>query len=238
MRGHSHNSNAGTQNQGNSLGDRSSVRQSKLYRMYESGNGVKDVLGASHLAWDPNQKQGAYEGQAVYDHNAAPSYDSKRRPSYEQDEVRPIYENTTSNKYASYASSKTLANYSNYDPNDSAVNSAYNRRKEKDLPPNPYIRREENLENNRSGANSDYSSYNSGNNNISSKQRVVHYEDDRNLRNMRNDMDRAVSSTSSSSSQKNNVSTMSRENPFAMNSYQPTVTSTRGQRDDRSTRPW
>ena len=33
MSGHKHNSSAMTQNQGNTLGDRSCVRQSKLYRM-------------------------------------------------------------------------------------------------------------------------------------------------------------------------------------------------------------
>lgn len=68
MSGHRHNPTAGTQNQGNSLGDRSCVRQSKLYRMYESGNGVKDALGSGHLAWDTNYKQGAYAGQKVFDH--------------------------------------------------------------------------------------------------------------------------------------------------------------------------
>lgn len=68
MGGHSHNPTADTQNQGNSLGDRSCVRQSKLYRMYESGNDVKSILGTAHLCWDSNQKQGAYQGQQVYDH--------------------------------------------------------------------------------------------------------------------------------------------------------------------------
>ena len=67
-RSHLHNSSAGTQNQGNTLGDRSCVRQSKLYRKYESGNDVKGILGTSHLAWDTNQKEGAYQGQQVYDH--------------------------------------------------------------------------------------------------------------------------------------------------------------------------
>jgi len=35
----------GTQNQGNVLGDRSCVRQSKLYRQYESGNSMKAIFG-------------------------------------------------------------------------------------------------------------------------------------------------------------------------------------------------
>ncbi|KAJ1383256.1 hypothetical protein B484DRAFT_411188, partial [Ochromonadaceae sp. CCMP2298] len=64
---HRHDSNAGTQNQGNALGDRSCVRQSKLYRQYESGNGVKAIMGVDHLAWDANEL-GANRGQA-FDHN-------------------------------------------------------------------------------------------------------------------------------------------------------------------------
>lgn len=71
MGGHWHDSTAGTQNQGNHIGDRSCVRQSKLYRQYESGNAVKDLLGSSHMKWDVNKKQGAYAGQKVYDHNTA-----------------------------------------------------------------------------------------------------------------------------------------------------------------------
>jgi hypothetical protein len=71
MSGHRHNPNAGTQNQGNSLGDRACVRQSKLYRQYESGNDVKSILGSSHLAWNADETQGAYKGKKVYDHMAA-----------------------------------------------------------------------------------------------------------------------------------------------------------------------
>ena len=69
MRSHSHHG-QGTQNQGNTLGDRSCVRQSKLFRQYESGNSVKDILGVSHLAWKTDSKQGAYMGHSVYDHSA------------------------------------------------------------------------------------------------------------------------------------------------------------------------
>jgi hypothetical protein len=74
MPGHKHDSSAGTQNQGNTLGDRSCVRQSKLYRMRESGNDIKSILGTPHLCWDTRQKQGAYEGQAVYDHTKENPY--------------------------------------------------------------------------------------------------------------------------------------------------------------------
>ena len=69
MSGHHHNSNAGTQNQGNSLGDRACVRQSKLYRTHESGNDVKSILGTDHLRWDTDRQEGAYRGQKVFDHN-------------------------------------------------------------------------------------------------------------------------------------------------------------------------
>jgi len=71
MGGHWHDARAGTQNQGNHIGDRSCVRQSKLYRKYESGNQVKDLLGQGSLKWNENKKQGAYAGQKVYDHSTA-----------------------------------------------------------------------------------------------------------------------------------------------------------------------
>jgi hypothetical protein len=67
-RSHSHNF-GGTQNQGNSIGNKSSIRQSKLFRQYESGNDVKDILGTSNLKWKTEVKQGAYSGK-VFDHNA------------------------------------------------------------------------------------------------------------------------------------------------------------------------
>ena len=64
---HYHDPQAGTQNQGNSLGTRSCVRQSKLFRQYESGNDVKGLLGQAAIQWDVNRKQGAYDGAPVYD---------------------------------------------------------------------------------------------------------------------------------------------------------------------------
>jgi hypothetical protein len=51
----------------NKLGERPVVRQSKIYRERESGNGMKGALGQGHLAWDANQLQGTFKGQAVYD---------------------------------------------------------------------------------------------------------------------------------------------------------------------------
>ena len=54
-KGHYHDMSVGSQNQGNKLGDRSCIRQSRLYREYESGN---NLLGTSNLKWNPNKKEG------------------------------------------------------------------------------------------------------------------------------------------------------------------------------------
>lgn len=59
-----------TQNQGNVLGDRPCVRQSKLFRQHDAGNAMKDLMGQSHLSWKTNVQEGAYAGMRVYDHNA------------------------------------------------------------------------------------------------------------------------------------------------------------------------
>ena len=68
-RGHTHDTTHASANTGNTLGDRSSVRQSKLYRLYESGNATKELLGTGHLQWSTTRKQGVYEGHDLYDHN-------------------------------------------------------------------------------------------------------------------------------------------------------------------------
>ena len=52
---------------GNRLGTRPVVRQSKIYRTNESGNAMKDLLGQGHLSWDEEQQEGVFKGQAVYD---------------------------------------------------------------------------------------------------------------------------------------------------------------------------
>eukprot|EP01035_Chromulina_nebulosa_P024171 gene24171-31417_t len=89
MPGHKHNSSAATQNQGNTLGDRSCVRQSKLYRMYESGNSVKSILGTSNLCWNTDQKEGAYQGQQIYDHiKAGLSQSDRYDPKYEAHDMK------------------------------------------------------------------------------------------------------------------------------------------------------
>jgi hypothetical protein len=65
--GHAHDPHAHGIEVGNTLGDRSSVRQSRYFRQYESGNAVKGLLGTPHLQWDETKKQGAYEGHTVYE---------------------------------------------------------------------------------------------------------------------------------------------------------------------------
>ena len=70
MSGHRNLGGAGmTQNQGNVVGDRPCVRQSRLFRQHDSGNAMKDLMGTG-VKWDVNQQQGAYQGKTVYDHNA------------------------------------------------------------------------------------------------------------------------------------------------------------------------
>ena len=58
---------SGSIERGNQLGDRSSVRQSRYFRQYESGNAVKSILGTDNLRWDENKKEGVFAGHAVYD---------------------------------------------------------------------------------------------------------------------------------------------------------------------------
>ena len=74
-----------TQNQGNVLGDRPCVRQSKLYREHEGGNTMKGLLGQDALKWDTNRTEGAYQGGRVFDHNAprntqAPAQQQQQQP--------------------------------------------------------------------------------------------------------------------------------------------------------------
>ena len=65
--GHYHSNDASlTQNQGNHLGDRPCVRQSRLYREHVGGNEMKGILGHDALAWDTTKVQGVYDGQRVH----------------------------------------------------------------------------------------------------------------------------------------------------------------------------
>lgn len=107
MSGHHHNSNAGTQNQGNSLGDRACVRQSKLYRQHESGNDVKSILGTDHLRWDTEHQEGAYKGQKVFDHNKPNSVtnEMRARSSDMKQEINSNYVNTWTTESGSYKNS-------------------------------------------------------------------------------------------------------------------------------------
>ena len=56
-----------TQNQGNVIGDKPCVRQSRLYREHCGGNAMKALLGQDDLAWDLTKLEGAYKGQRVHD---------------------------------------------------------------------------------------------------------------------------------------------------------------------------
>ena len=52
---------------GNRLGQRPVVRQSRTYRQNESGNAMKAALGHDELAWETDALQGVFAGQGVYD---------------------------------------------------------------------------------------------------------------------------------------------------------------------------
>ena len=96
MSSHWHDSNAGTQNQGNVLGARPCVRQSKLFRSYESGNGVKGLLGTPHLQWEENRQQGAYANQPVWDHETGGgSYLARSAPPPAQTNAPRSYERSS-----------------------------------------------------------------------------------------------------------------------------------------------
>ena len=73
-----------TQNQGNQLGDRPCVRQSKLFRQHDAGNAMKDLMGHSHLNWKTDVQEGAYAGKRVFDHNAPNSYSSPQQQQPQQ----------------------------------------------------------------------------------------------------------------------------------------------------------
>lgn len=70
-RGAFHDVRSGSQNVGNHIGTKSTVRQSKLFRMYESGNATKAILGQQNLQWNVNEKEGAYNGRAHDDFKGA-----------------------------------------------------------------------------------------------------------------------------------------------------------------------
>ncbi|ESL10015.1 hypothetical protein TRSC58_02257 [Trypanosoma rangeli SC58] len=73
MRGHQHLGDPGlTQNQGNLLGDRPCVRQSRLYREHVGGNTMKELMGQEKLKWDTTCTQGVYAGGKAFDHNDKP----------------------------------------------------------------------------------------------------------------------------------------------------------------------
>lgn len=74
-----HNPSSKSQNEGNIIGTRSTIRQSRYFRMYESGNNMKSILGQDSLVWDVNNKQGAYSGPVYNDNN---NYNSNNNYNY------------------------------------------------------------------------------------------------------------------------------------------------------------
>ena len=72
---------------GNRLGNRPVVRQSKIYRTNESGNAMKSLLGQDNLAWDTEKQQGVFSGQAVYDGEAG-TYNAGASPLQQQQQQR------------------------------------------------------------------------------------------------------------------------------------------------------
>ena len=72
-----------TINQGNIIGDRPCVRQSKLYRKYDSGNPIREALGHEKINWDVNQQQGAYKGLGIYDHTIKETAPLTQQPAKE-----------------------------------------------------------------------------------------------------------------------------------------------------------
>ena len=70
-----------TQNQGNMLGDRPCVRQSKLYREHDGGNAMKEIMGNDGLKWDTQQQQGAYLGKKAFDDKAPAVAQPETAPS-------------------------------------------------------------------------------------------------------------------------------------------------------------
>lgn len=90
MSGHRHTNDPNlTQNQGNMLGDRPCVRQSRLYREGCSGNAMKELMGQSELAWRTDQTEGCYGGGRVYDHNTEDNRASPNQRQQQQQYSQP-----------------------------------------------------------------------------------------------------------------------------------------------------
>ena len=82
-----HDPSDGSIERGNMLGDRASVRQSRLFRQYESGNAVKSLLGTDSIVWDVDRKEGVFKGEPVYD-CMSQSYDTAAAQRAAQHELK------------------------------------------------------------------------------------------------------------------------------------------------------
>lgn len=80
-RSHFHDASVASQNAGNALGDRAAVRHTRHFRMYESGNAMKGILGHGDLVWatDPSLR-GAAGLEAAHRHRRADDPAPHRAP--------------------------------------------------------------------------------------------------------------------------------------------------------------
>lgn len=114
-----------TQNQGNVLGDRPCVRQSKLYREQVGGNDMKALLGQEHLQWDTTQTQGCYSGGSVYDHNTSNHIAVKKEAGQNEGRYNQRGSNQNNNSQfqtSSGAYGNPNANVNNYGKNNNNHN--------------------------------------------------------------------------------------------------------------------
>ena len=131
-RPHIHSSTAETQNQGNSLGERACIRQSKLFRTHESGNTMKGLLGCNNLAWKTDVTEGAYAGRSTYDHNNPypPPQQSKSSSYRSQESVRdaPLRHSQERERERSYAYEYGREPQSTYQPTYQSRERSYEHR--------------------------------------------------------------------------------------------------------------
>ncbi|CAD2222633.1 hypothetical protein AGDE_10412 [Angomonas deanei] len=142
MSGHYHAGDPGlTQNQGNVLGDRPCVRQSKLYREQVGGNAMKDIMGQSELKWNTTQLQGAYGGGSVYDHNTADNRayksDSTEANIHQNGFVRQPEHNNNYNQYNNNNRNQNNNNNDMYQSSSSAYGNPQNNNNNRQSPGAP-----------------------------------------------------------------------------------------------------
>ena len=90
MPGHHWGGSAGqTQNQGNQLGDRPCVRQSRINREHMGGNAMKEMLGQDSLKWNTNAQEGAYAGRNVWSQDNGYNGNNQQQQQQQQQQAPP-----------------------------------------------------------------------------------------------------------------------------------------------------